>query len=139
MKELLLEIGTEEIPAGFIPQALMDLESLAKKEVEVSRIDFKGIKTLGTPRRLVLVIESISEKQRDEETKKIGPSKQAAFDERGNPTRAAVGFAKGQSVPVESLTLVQTEKGEYLCAVKMEAGRPTVELLSTFLPKWILF
>jgi glycyl-tRNA synthetase beta chain len=137
MKELLLEIGTEEIPAGFIPQALMDLESLAQKELEANRIDFNGIKTLGTPRRLVLVIESVSEKQRDEETKKIGPSKQAAFDEKGNPTKAAIGFAKGQSVPVESLTLIQTEKGEYVCAVKKEPGRPTSEVLSTLLPKWI--
>lgn len=137
MKELLLEIGTEEIPAGFIPQALIDLESLAKKELEASRIDYNGIKTLGTPRRLVLVIESVSEKQRDEETKKIGPSKQAAFDEKGNPTKAAIGFAKSQSVPVESLTLIQTEKGEYVCAVKKESGKPTSELLSSILPEWI--
>jgi len=138
MKELLLEIGTEEIPAGFIPQALMDLESLAKKELEASRFDFKGIKTLGTPRRLVLVIESVSEKQRDEETKKMGPSKQSAFDEKGNPTKAAIGFAKSQSVPVESLTMIHTEKGEYVCAVKKESGRPASEILSTLLPKWIL-
>jgi glycyl-tRNA synthetase beta chain len=137
MKELLLEIGTEEIPAGFIPQALIDLESLAKKELEANRIDFHGINTLGTPRRLVLVIESISEKQRDEETKKIGPSKQAAFDAKGNPTKAAIGFAKSQSVPVESLTLIQTEKGEYVCAVKKESGKPTSELLSSIFPKWI--
>ena len=138
MKELLLEIGTEEIPAGFVPQALMDLEALAKKELEASRIDFSGTKTLGTPRRLVLAIESVSGKQRDEETRKIGPSKQAAFDAKGNPTKAAIGFAKGQSVPVESLTVVQTEKGEYVCAVKKESGRPTAGLLSSLLPKWIL-
>src|SRR4030042_4745672 len=116
MKELLMEIGTKEIPAGFIPQALMDLEALAKKELEVNRIDFNGIKTLGTPRRLVLVIDSVPEKQRDEQTKKIGPSKQAAFDAKGNPTKAAIGFAKSQSVPVESLTMIQMEKGEYVCA-----------------------
>ena len=138
MKELLLEIGTEEIPAGFIPQALMDLEALARKELEASRIDFNGMKTLGTPRRLVLVIESVSERQRDEETKKIGPSKQAAYDEKGNPTKAAIGFAKGQSVPVESLTLIQTEKGDYICAVKKESGQPTAEILFSILPKWIL-
>src|SRR4030043_424895 len=138
MKELLLEIGTEEIPAGFIPQALVDLEALVKKELEVSRIDFNGIKTLGTQRRLVLVVESVSERQRDEETKKIGPSKQAAFDAKGNPTKAAIGFAKSQSVPVESLTMIQTEKGEYVCAVKKESGRPTSELLAALLPKWIL-
>ena len=56
MKELLLEIGTEEIPAGFVPQALKDLETLVRKELETSRIDFDGVKTLGTPRRLVLFI-----------------------------------------------------------------------------------
>jgi len=138
MKELLLEIGTEEIPAGFIPQALMDLESLAKRELEANRIDFSGIRTLGTPRRLVLVIQSVSEKQRDEEAKKIGPSKQAAFDAKGNPTKAAVGFAKSQSVSVESLTIVQTEKGEYVRAIKKESGKPTLELLSSLLPRWIL-
>jgi glycyl-tRNA synthetase beta chain len=138
MKELLMEIGTEEIPAGFIPQALTDLESLAKRELEASRIDFNGIKILGTPRRLVLVIESVSEKQRDEETKKIGPSKRAAFDAKGNPTKAAIGFAKSQSVPVESLAMIQTEKGEYVCAVKKESGRLTSELLASLLPRWIL-
>ncbi|MGZ3592188.1 MAG: glycine--tRNA ligase subunit beta, partial [Thermodesulfobacteriota bacterium] len=138
MKELLLEIGTEEIPAGFIPQALMDLESLAKKELGATRIDFNGIRTLGTPRRLVLVIQSVSEKQKDEETRKIGPSKQAAFDAKGNPTKAAIGFAKSQSVPVESLTIIQTEKGEYVCAAKKESGKPTLELLSSLLPRWIL-
>jgi glycyl-tRNA synthetase beta chain len=138
MKELLLEIGAEEIPAGFVPQALIDLERIAQRELEASRVDFEGIKTFGTPRRLVLVIEAVSEKQRDEESKKIGPSKQAAFDAKGNPTKAAIGFAKGQSVPVESLTLVQTEKGEYVCAVRKEQGKPTVELLAAFLPKWIL-
>ena len=138
MKELLFEIGTEEIPAGFIPQALTDLESLAKKELEASRIDFNGIKTLGTPRRFVLVIESVSEKQKDEETRKVGPSKQAAFDGKGNPTKAAIGFAKSQSVPVESLTLVQTDKGEYVSAIKKEVGRSTLEILSFLLPKWVL-
>jgi glycyl-tRNA synthetase beta chain len=138
MKELLLEIGAEEIPARFVPQALIDLENIAQKELVATRIHFDGVRTLGTPRRLVLVIASVAEKQKDEETKKIGPSKQAAFDAKGNPTKAAIGFAKGQSVPVESLTLVQTEKGEYVCAVKKEQGRPTIELLSTLVPRWIL-
>ncbi|NWG03139.1 MAG: glycine--tRNA ligase subunit beta [Syntrophaceae bacterium] len=138
MKELLLEIGTEEIPAGFIEPALMELEDLAKKELEANRINFNGVKTLGTPRRLVLVVQSVSEKQRDEETKKVGPSKQAAFDEKGNPTQAAIGFAKSQSVALESLILIQTERGEYVCAIKKEPGKLTSEVLSSLLPKWIL-
>jgi glycyl-tRNA synthetase beta chain len=138
MKELLLEIGTEEIPAGFVQQALVDLESLVRKELEGNRIDFDGVKTLGTPRRLVILIEFISEKQRDEEIKKVGPSKQSAFDAEGKPTKAASGFAKSQSVPVESLQLIQTEKGEYVCAARKEPGKPALELLSSILPKLIL-
>jgi glycyl-tRNA synthetase beta chain len=138
MKELLLEIGTEEIPAGFVPQALIDLESLARKELQANRIDFEGVKTLGTPRRLVLLIRSVSEKQRDEEIRKMGPSKQAAFDSQGNPTKAAIGFARSQSVSVESLKVVQTEKGEYICAVREEPGRPTHKILPSLLPRTIL-
>jgi glycyl-tRNA synthetase beta chain len=137
-KELLLEIGTEEIPAGFVPQALSDLENLARKEFEANRIDFKGMQTLGTPRRLVLFVEPVAEKQREVETKKIGPSKQAAFDSKGKPTPAATGFAKSQSVSVEALQLIQTEKGEYVCALKKEPGRPTFELLPSILPKLVL-
>ncbi|MDP2970780.1 MAG: glycine--tRNA ligase subunit beta, partial [Deltaproteobacteria bacterium] len=138
MKELLLEIGTEEIPAGFIPKALYDLKELVQKEFEANRIDFEGIQTLGTPRRIVLFVESVSERQRDEEIKKIGPSKAASFDSSGNPTKAAIGFAKGQSVPVESLEVIQTEKGEYVCAIRRETGRPTLEILPHILPKVIL-
>lgn len=138
MKELLLEIGTEEIPAGFILQALMDLEALTRKEFEANRIDFNGIRTYGTPRRLVLTINSVDEKQREIEIRKIGPSKQAAFDSKGIPTKAAIGFAKSQSIPVESLTLIQTEKGEYVCAVKKEPGKETSEILPSLLPKVIL-
>lgn len=138
MKELLLEIGTEEIPTGFVLQALMDLEALTKREFEANRIDFDGIKTYGTPRRLVLTINSVDEKQREVEIRKIGPSKQAAFDSNGIPTKAAIGFAKSQSIPVESLTLIQTEKGEYVCAVKKEPGKETTEILSSLLPKIIL-
>ena len=138
MKELLLEVGAEEIPASFVPQALTDLESLARKNLEVQRIDFEGMKTLGTPRRLVLVIESVAEKQKSVEMKKIGPSKQAAFDSQGNPSQAAIGFARSQAVPVESLKIVQTEKGEYVCAIKEEVGRSTHEILPALLPAWIL-
>jgi glycyl-tRNA synthetase beta chain len=138
MKELLLEIGTEEIPAGFIPQALSDLESLAQKELEANRIEFSGLKTLGTPRRLVLVVESVAEKQKDIEIRKIGPSKQAAFDSKGSPTKAAIGFAKSQSVPVESLEVIETDKGDYVSAMKKETGKVSLEILSSILPKLVL-
>ncbi len=138
MKELLLEIGTEEIPAGAVPQALSGLQELFQKEFDTHRIDFEGIQTFGTPRRIVLSAERVADRQRDEEIKKIGPSKMAGFDAQGLPTKAAIGFAKSQSVPVESLTVVQTEKGEYLCAIKKEPGKATMDLLSLLLPKIIL-
>ena len=138
MKELLLEIGTEEIPAGFVPQALIDLKGLLQKEFETHRIDFDGIRTLGTPRRIALYVESVAEKQRDEEIRKIGPSKAAGFDAQGLPTKAAIGFAKGQSVPIECLEITQTDKGEYLCVVKKEPGKATTDLLPSLLPKVIL-
>lgn len=137
-KELLLEIGTEEIPAGFIPQALASLEDLTKKEFEANRIDLNGLRTYGTPRRLVLLIESVAERQREEMQTKIGPPKSAAFDSHGNPTKALIGFARSQSVSPESLSVIETEKGEYLCAIKKEAGKPTAELLVFILPKLIL-
>lgn len=138
MKEFLLEIGTEEIPAGFIPQALRDLEEMMGKELEAHRIDFEGLRTFGTPRRLVLLVRSMAERQRDVETRKLGPSKQAAFDANGNPTKAALGFARSQSVSVNALEIVQTEKGEYVSAVKKEVGRPTAEVLAYSLPRLIL-
>lgn len=138
MKEFLLEIGTEEIPAGFIPQALEAFDHLMRKELEAQRITFEGISTYGTPRRLVLVIPSLAERQEDIETRKIGPSRQAAFDPHGNPTKAALGFAKSQSVSVDSLEIVQTEKGEYVSAVKKEFGRPTAEVLASCLPRLVL-
>lgn len=138
MREFLLEIGTEEIPAGFIPQALEALDHLMRKELETQRITFERISTLGTPRRLVLVIPSLAERQEDIETRKIGPSRRAAFDADGNPTKAALGFAKSQSVRVDSLEIVQTEKGEYVSAVKKELGRPTAEVLASCLPRLVL-
>ncbi len=138
MKELLLEIGTEEIPAGFVPQALADLQELIKKGFEENRIAFGEVRTFGTPRRLVLAIESVADRQRDEEVRKIGPAKTAGFDAQGLPTKAAIGFAKSQSVPVESLKVIQTDKGEYLCAIKKEAGKTTADLLPLLLPQVIL-
>ncbi len=138
MKELLLEIGTEEIPAKFIPEALNEFKHLIQKEFETYRIDFEGVQTFGTPRRLVLYVSSLSEKQKDKEIRKIGPSKQAGLDAQGRPTSAAIGFAKSQSVPVESLQVIETEKGEYLCAIKKETGKPTDGLLKEMLPKVIL-
>ncbi|MEK6599053.1 MAG: glycine--tRNA ligase subunit beta, partial [Deltaproteobacteria bacterium] len=137
-KDLLLEIGTEEIPAGFIPRALdtikNHLENYLERDVKIS---FQGITTLGTPRRLVIFIKDMAEKQADTIIEATGPAKRAAFDEHGNPTRAAEGFAKSQGVKVKDLKIIQTPKGEYICVNKPIKGQKTKDILQNFLPEYI--
>ena len=95
-KELLLEIGTEEIPAAFLPKALRDMEEIAKTELALQRIGHGEILTMGTPRRLLLAVADVAEKQEDQVIEKLGPACRVAFDEQGETIRAALGFAKGQ-------------------------------------------
>jgi glycyl-tRNA synthetase beta chain len=134
-KELFLEIGTEEIPAGFLPKAMADMKNLITKELEQARIPFDDIKTMATPRRLLLVVTGLSAEQPDAEITAMGPARGIAFGPDGAPTKAAQGFARGQGVDVASLQIVKTEKGEYIAAVKKETGRPTAELLPAILPR----
>jgi glycyl-tRNA synthetase beta chain len=134
-KELFLEIGTEEIPAGFLPKAMADMEGLIRTAFENAHIEFGTIRTLATPRRLALAVSDVAEKQPTLHTRALGPAKAVAFDADGQPTKAAQGFARGQGVTVEQLTIVETEKGLYLCAEKEQTGRPTAELLTEILPK----
>jgi len=136
-KELLLEIGAEEIPAGFVPKALASLEEMARKEFEAARLSFDQIKTLGTPRRLTLVVGGLPTVQPDAEITATGPSKKAAYDSEGKPTKAAEGFARGQGVAVTALQIISTDKGDYLAVTKQETGRPTHELLAEILPRLV--
>ncbi|HDQ02986.1 MAG TPA: glycine--tRNA ligase subunit beta [Deltaproteobacteria bacterium] len=136
--ELLLEIGTEEIPAGFLNKALKDMESIIGKLLSENRIAYKDIKCLATPRRLVLYIADVARKQNDQTIEKTGPARKAAFDEKGKPTNAALGFAKGQGLDVSALEIIITEKGEYIGARKTVYGRPTAELLPAILNNFIL-
>ncbi|MEK7827154.1 MAG: glycine--tRNA ligase subunit beta, partial [Thermodesulfobacteriota bacterium] len=117
-KELLLEIGTEEIPAAFLPKALRDLEEIARGELAATRIRPGEIRAMGPPRRLFLPADGLAEQQEDQVIEKLGPAARVAFDEQGNPSRAAVGFARGQNLDIAELERVTTEKGEYLCARK---------------------
>ncbi|MDD2542573.1 MAG: glycine--tRNA ligase subunit beta, partial [Desulfuromonadaceae bacterium] len=133
-KELFLEIGCEEIPAGFIPRATAEMKAIITKELAVARLSFSEIKTLATPRRLVLVVKGIPAVQPDAEITATGPSIKAAYDPSGKPTKAAEGFARGQGVDVSALQTITTDKGEYLFVSKHESGRPTYELLTEILP-----
>lgn len=106
-KELLFEIGTEEIPAAFLTKAIIDIEEMAKKTFTEKRIPYAGIRALATPRRLCLYIAELAEKQEDQTTEKLGPAKKAAFDEKGNPSKAALGFARGQGLEISQLETIR--------------------------------
>ena len=132
-KTLLLEIGTEEIPAHAMPAILDQLKTLAEKSLTDARITFDKIQTLGTPRRLSLLVDGVAANQADVETEKRGPSTKIAFDAAGKPSKAAVGFARGQKVAPEDLI---TREG-YVYAVIREQGKPSAEIFATLLPKII--
>ena len=136
-KELFLEIGTEEIPAGFLPKAMADLERMIRKELETARIEFGDVKTFATPRRVALSVSNVAEDQPTLRTEAMGPAAKIAFDADGNPTKAAIGFARGQGVDVSELKTIETDKGEYLFIEKEEQGRPTVELLKDVMPRLV--
>ena len=135
--ELLLEIGVEELPYQFIAPALVTLKDSAEQLLKDQRLTYQSACTLGTPRRLTLVVEGIATKQTSMVKEVMGPSKAVAFDPTGQPTRAATGFAAGQGVSVQELQIRQTPKGEYLFAEKQEQGRPANEVLKELLPQLV--
>ena len=134
---LLFEIGTEEIPASYIPPALEQLSKIATDSLTEHRIPFGDIQTFGTPRRITLAIKKIKTLQESQETEVMGPPKRIAYDENGEPTKAAIGFAKTQGVDLSALRIIETERGEYVAVSKIEKGIPTREVLQTLLPEWI--
>jgi len=132
-RTLLLEIGTEEIPAHAMPLILMQLKDLAEKSLQENRIKIGEVQTLGTPRRISLLVKNVAENQADIEEEKRGPSTKIAFDADGKLTKAATGFARGQKVNPEDLI---TRDG-YIYAVIRESGKATAEILKTLLPEII--
>lgn len=124
-KTLLLEIGTEEVPAHVMPGILSQLKENAAKTFDELRIEYKNIKTLGTPRRSALLVEGLAEQQADLSKENRGPAVNIAFDADGNPTKAAQGFARGQGVKPEELVT----KDGYVYAMVHEKGGQTVDLL----------
>ena len=135
-KDLLLEIGTEEIPAGFMLSAFEQLEELAQDLFKKQRIEIGDVLATGTPRRLTLYIEDVAEEQEDLEKEVRGPAKNIAFDD-GEPTKAGEGFARGQGLTPEELEIRDTENGEYVFACTTEEGQPTQELLPDLLEEII--
>jgi glycyl-tRNA synthetase beta chain len=137
-RELLLEIGTEEIPARFLPPFLEDMAASFRKILEAERIGVGEVLTWGTPRRLTLVAREVADSQAEITQEIIGPPKARALDAAGKPTPAATGFAKAQGVKVSDLVEVDTPRGIYLAVSKSTAGRPAAERLPELLPGFIL-
>src|SRR5215471_13173645 len=133
-RELLLEIGVEELPAAWLPGLTKQLsEKLALRLKEMRLQPDVPVESYGTPRRLTARVGRMPERQDDLDETVSGPPVSAAFTAAGDPTPAAIGFAKKQGVPVESLERVKTDKGEYIAARKHVRGRSTVDALPELL------
>jgi len=138
METLLLEIGAEEIPAGYIQPALDALAANLLDRLDAARIGHGQTHTCGTPRRLTVTVDQVAPKQETVTEDLMGPPEKIAFDEAGNPTMPAKKFAEKAGVSVNRLKVVQTEKGRYLSARKTLRGKATVTLLKGILPDVIL-
>jgi glycyl-tRNA synthetase beta chain len=138
MDTLLLEIGTEEIPAGYIQPALRAMAAALQEKLSDARIEHGPVKIYGTPRRLAVRIEKVAVKQLPLKTELTGPPAKVAFDASGKPTMAARKFAEKAGVPVEQLSIKETPRGDYLSAVMQKRGQATRTLLREILPKVVL-
>jgi len=135
--DLLFEIGTEELPYQFVPLALTSLRESAERLFKEHRLTHGPMRVLGTPRRITLLIEALAPRQAPVVKEVMGPSKAVAYDASGNATRALLGFMTGQQIEQQDVEVRQTPKGEYMCAVKRDPGRPTTEALSDLLPQLV--
>ena len=137
MVDVILEIGTEEIPANCIENALKDLKKFTIKNLDELKMNYKIINVFGTPRRLILFISQLHEKQEDALLKVKGPAITIAFDKEMNPQKPALKFAQSQGIKVEELITEETNKGKYIFAIKSIKGKSSFELLKQCLPKII--
>ena len=132
-KDLLLEIGTEEVPAHVMPHLLADLKRLAGDMFAEHRLAYENMHTIGTPRRTALLVTGLAERQEDVSTETRGPSVAIAFDAEGNPTKAGAGFARGQGIDPADLI----QRDGYVYASVHEQGAETAALLTELLPELI--
>lgn len=132
-RDLIFEIGTEEIPSTPLYAALEQLAADATRLLDTARLSYADIETYGSPRRLVLSVKEVAETQADRTLRHRGPALKAAFDAEGNATRAAEGFARGKGVSVESLVSAEDEGGAYVYAIVDEKGAAAVVVLPELL------
>jgi len=138
MSRLLFEIGVEEIPARFIPQAIEDIKRLTEESLKEGLIGFKSIVSYGTPRRLAVIVDGLPKRQGDRKKEIIGPPKKVALSEDGSLTKAGIKFAQSQGVAPDAIIVRRTEKGEYLVAIIEEVGLPVRDVLPRILKDIVL-
>ena len=132
-KDLLFEIGAEEIPAGFMPNILGQLKQLAETKLNDAYLPFESIATYGTPRRLALIVKGLADTSAEISERHKGPSASIAYDADGNATKAAIGFARGKGLDVTDLVV---EDG-YIYAETKTAGVPAKDIVTDMLPQLI--
>ena len=132
-RDLLFEIGVEELPGGYVPPALEQLEHAARDAFAGARLPVGDLCTYGTPRRLALFVKDLAARQADFDEEAMGPAVKVAFDAEGKPTRALLGFCQGKGVDPAQVRRVETPRGEYVAVTVHHAGRPAPELLPALL------
>ncbi len=133
--DLLFEIGTEELPAGYIAPALSRYEQALARNLRAARLSYGEIRSYGTPRRLVFVVRGLPRLQADHSLEVTGPRVEAAYDGSGRPTKALIGFARAQGVAVDDIRRLKSKKGEVVLATKKIRGEGTATLLPAILEK----
>jgi glycyl-tRNA synthetase beta chain len=128
-RDLLLEIGVEEIPSAYMGRAIVDLKANTQKQLDDARLAYKEILSYGTPRRLTLLVQGLEEQQPDALLEIRGPKKSIAFDQEGNPTKAGLGFARSQKVEFNNLEVREVGGVEYIFVIKKEKGNTSTAIL----------
>jgi len=136
-KTLLFEIGSEEIPTSYIAPALSFIRTYITNKFAEAKLQSQAPEVFGTPRRLAVRVKDVEETLPDTVETRTGPAKQAAFDKDGNPTKAALGFARSAGVDISEVTFATTPKGEYLSVTRTIPGKPTIEFLPGLLQDMI--
>jgi len=134
-RDLVFEIGVEEIPSAPLYAAVTQLKTLAADALKQARLEYGDIRVFGAPRRLVLVVDELADRQEDLDARAKGPAVRAAYDADGNPTPAALGFARGKGVDVAALVRGEEAGGEYVYAVLQSAGLPAIDVLPEILAR----
>ena len=135
--DFLFEIGVEELPVSDLASAIEQLRQTVPQMLAQLRLDYEEVRIMGTPRRLVVYATGLAARQTDKETVVKGPPAAVAYDKDGQPTKAAMGFARSLNLPPESLRVQDFEGRSYVVATTREEGRPSVDVLRERLPEWV--